>query len=152
MCVTEIPDNMSAVKVLADDAQFQAELSSAGSKLVVVDFTASWCGPCRRALPQLQRLASEMKDEPVTVLAVNTLERDLPDRDEKIRTVIRETGLNVSVLLDEDNAAAAAWEVSGIPATFVVGKDGRIWSSHVGAGPDYFEQLREEVIAALASS
>merc|ERR1711973_242470 len=59
MCVTEIPENMSAVKVLADDGQFQSELSSAGSKLVVVDFTASWCGPRKRIAPFYDELSAK---------------------------------------------------------------------------------------------
>ena len=60
MCITELPsDNMSSVKQMQDDSQFQAELAAAGSKLVVVDFTASWCGPCKRIAPFYDELSSK---------------------------------------------------------------------------------------------
>ena len=60
MCVTEIPtENMTAVKQVQDEGQFQTELASAGSKLVVVDFTASWCGPCKRIAPFYDELSGK---------------------------------------------------------------------------------------------
>eukprot|EP00088_Acartia_fossae_P059851 TRINITY_DN71565_c0_g1_i1.p1 TRINITY_DN71565_c0_g1~~TRINITY_DN71565_c0_g1_i1.p1 ORF type:complete len:287 (-),score=72.50 TRINITY_DN71565_c0_g1_i1:75-935(-) len=50
---------MSAVKIMQDDSQFQSELAAAGSKLVVVDFTASWCGPCKRIAPYFDEMSSK---------------------------------------------------------------------------------------------
>ena len=50
------------VKVLADDGQFESELSSAGSKLVVVNFTASWCPPCKRIAPFYDQLSAKYSE------------------------------------------------------------------------------------------
>ena len=72
MCITDFPTTtMSAVKVVPEDSSFQAELASAGSKLVVVDFTATWCGPCKRIAPFFDELST--KYDRAVFLKVNPL-------------------------------------------------------------------------------
>ena len=126
------------------------DLARLRGRVVVVDFWATWCGPCRRALPQLQTLADEMAEEPVTVLTVDCFERTsgaaLRDA---VSKMVKDLDLRLPVLLDEQGDVARAGGVRGIPATFVIDPQGRISASHTGAGPDYLQQLREDVVSAL---
>ena len=129
------------------------ELAEQRGKVVILDFWASWGGPCRKALPRLDRLATEMQEAglPVTVLTINTSEQE---RDPGRRTAFvlaqREAiGFSLPVGIDIDGAAARAWGDNALPTTIIIGPDGVLSSIHKGAGPDYEQMLEEEVRGLL---
>jgi peroxiredoxin len=95
---------------------------------VILDFWATWCGPCRKALPALQELATEFGDD-VTVLTVSI---DDPRSRSKIGSTMRSLGLKMPVLLDSDKSIASLYRVVSVPSTFLIASDGTIAKVHSG--------------------
>ena len=95
---------------------------------VILDFWASWCGPCRKALPALQELAIEHADD-VTVLTISI---DDPRSRSKIGATMRSLGVKLPVLLDGDKTVASLYRVSSVPSTFLIAADGSIAAVHNG--------------------
>jgi len=100
--------------------------------VVVLDFWASWCSPCKRAMPGIQKLHDTFKDKPVKVFGVNCRERG---RNQRALAYIKQKGYTYPQLLDGD-AAAIAYGVRGIPAFYVIGKDGKILGTTSGFNPN----------------
>ena len=118
----------------------QVKLSDLKGQVVVLDFWASWCPPCREALPHLGRLYGENQDG-VKVLAVNTGEQA-----DAARAFVQAQNLqNLTVLLDPDNSVAQRYGVSSIPTTVVIGPDGKVQRTFVGLGPDTFSEIKQTV-------
>jgi thiol-disulfide isomerase/thioredoxin len=117
------------------------DLADLRGKVVVVNFWATWCPPCRREMPSLERLRRALPE--VAVMAV--------DVGEDVDTVFAFTGTlepapEFPILLDRDSAALQAWRVKGLPSTFVVGPDGSLAYRAVGGRefdhPEVLAQLR----------
>jgi thiol-disulfide isomerase/thioredoxin len=139
--------------VLSDFDRSALDLSSLRGEVVVVDFWAVWCPPCREALPDLHAVAAWAKEQglPVRVLAVNTYENGV-SREDKIKTARdfwTRAGHTLPVLMDDSNDVAEAWGVRGIPATFVIGPDGVVVAEHSGYNATYAEELKAEILKAL---
>lgn len=90
-------------------------------KVTLVNFWASWCGPCVEEIPALNRLREHMKDRPFELISINYAEKP-----QQIREFLNMVKVDFPVLLDEDGSYSAKWNVLVYPATFVVATDGNI--------------------------
>ena len=90
-------------------------------KVVLINFWATWCEPCRAEMPSMDRLRSSLKGKPFEVLAVNLAEP--LSRIEKFTAAMP---LSFPLLRDRDGAVGKAWRARLLPASFLVGRDGRI--------------------------
>lgn len=130
---------LSPKLLLADMDGKTVDLAALRGRVVVVNFWATWCPPCRREFPSLGRLQKLFKPEDLTVVAVNVGEN--PD------TIFTFAGNpEIAVLLDRDSKAMADWPVKGLPTTFVIDRQGRIALRAVGGrefdDPAILAQLR----------
>jgi thiol-disulfide isomerase/thioredoxin len=121
-------------------------LASLKGSVVVLDFWATWCPPCRESMPHLDKLQEEFAGR-AHVLAVNVREDA-----ELVRKFLKDNNLSVRVLLDPAGNAAERFGVRGIPQTVIIGKNGAVQNVIVGFGPDTAATLRDEVSKALATN
>ncbi len=98
-----------------------------GKEIVILDFWASWCGPCRQSMPIIEEVAAAYKDKGVVLYAVNQEEPPAT-----IQKFLAAQKLNVTVALDKDSAVGAQYGATSIPLTVIVGKDGTVQAVHVG--------------------
>jgi peroxiredoxin len=122
------------------------KLSSYAGRVVVVDFWATFCGPCRQELPALEALRVRYPE--VVVLAVSI---DDAESDDAVREVARDLHLGFPVLRDTTGRVAFTYMKHAMaPLTAIVGRDGRIRAIHHGYAPSLAAPLEHEMQAALA--
>lgn len=120
-------------------------LSDYRGKVVLLDFWATWCGPCKKVMPIMEELANEYKDKGVVLIAV-----DLRESPQTIRSFLQEQGLHPTVALDKDGTIANSYGAKAIPQTVIIGKDGTVQAVHVGSIPNLKEILKKELDDLLA--
>jgi thiol-disulfide isomerase/thioredoxin len=96
-------------------------------KVVLVNFWATWCGPCRDEMPSIQELKRKLAGRPFVVLAVN-----LDEPESRVRKFLKEVRVDFTVLLDPERKVSKVWDARILPASFIVGADGRIRYSLIG--------------------
>lgn len=129
--------------VLADIDNKKRRIKDLRGKVVLVNFWATWCPPCRQEMPSIERLSKVLKGEDFAILAVNVAEN--------LDTVFSFTGTldpvpTFPIVFDKDGSVLKAWPVRGLPTTFVLDKQGRIAYRVVGGrefdNPAILAQIR----------
>jgi len=106
-------------------------LSSYIGNVVILDFWATWCGPCRMGIPEFVRLYKEYKDKGLVMIGINL---DRGGR-EAVLDFIRETGMNYPVVYGTSQVTVDYGGIRGIPAAFIIDRKGNIVNSLVGYRP-----------------
>jgi len=107
--------------------EFNTILSENRGKAVIVNFWASWCGPCRREAPAFQRVHDEMNDEGVLMIGVNS-----GDTVPGAIGFIEEFSITYTNVVDNTNVIADSYQVKGLPTTFFFDKEGNVVDTAVG--------------------
>lgn len=128
---------------LADGSTFT--LSEQSGKVVLLNFWATWCGPCVGEMPAFEKLYKEYGDE-VAVLAVNCLEDE-----ETVRQFIAENGYTFPIAFDVEGVVNMKYPTDGIPYTLVIGKDGTVQDIYVGAADadTQYQEYKSAIDSAL---
>jgi cytochrome c biogenesis protein CcmG, thiol:disulfide interchange protein DsbE len=121
---TALPAAAAPALELRDMAGKVHRLSDYRGKVVLINFWATWCEPCRDEMPSLQKLRQRMESQAkgsFVVLALNHAENDI-----RVGTFLRQYPLDFPVLLDPFSEAWRAFKPGLLPASFLVGRDGRL--------------------------
>jgi thiol-disulfide isomerase/thioredoxin len=140
----------SAALALAGSTCFGAtleslDLNSFRGKVVLVDFWASWCAPCKESFPWMQQVLSRYADRGLVVVAVNL------DRDRRLaEQFLGSLNPTFPIVFDPQARLAEHFKVSGMPASFYVDRSGAVRFSHIGFRPNEREDAERELAALLS--
>ena len=124
-------DPFTAPAMRLDDLDGQPyDLEEDRSAVVFVHFWASWCGPCRREMPAIQRMWNQLEAEGLRIALVNTAEDE-----ETVFSFLAGHAPDIRPLMDRDGQRTEAWQPRGLPATYLVDRDGRVRYQVLGGRP-----------------
>jgi len=123
------------------------KLSDYQGKVVMLDFWATWCGPCRIEIPGFVQLQKQYGGQGLAIIGIS-----MDDDSQPVVDFYKELHMNYPVAVGNDRLGELYGGVLGLPTTFLIGRDGRIYAKHVGATDlDVFEAEIKQLLAMSAN-
>ena len=130
--------------VLKSSSGENMRLSEFRGDVVMINFWATWCGPCRQEMPLLDELYSRYQRVGFNLLGVN-----IDDDSSRAMAMIDELGVSFPVLFDDRKEVSKLYEVGAMPVTVIVDRAGQVRYVHQGYKPGYEEMYLDQVRALL---
>jgi thiol-disulfide isomerase/thioredoxin len=118
------------------------DLKDYKGQVVLVQFWATYCGPCRQEMPSMNKMMTKMGDIPFTILAV-----DMGETEAEVKQFVSEVKPDFTILMDEEGTSIADWRVFAAPSNFIVGPDGKIKYTLFGGVEWDSDELVEKIKA-----
>lgn len=121
VAATEAPD------IKLPGLQSEVELDALAGKVVYLDFWASWCKPCVKSFPWMKEMKVSYQALDFEILAINL------DKDRKLADAfLKKMQVNFLVGFDPEGSTAVSYQLRGMPSSFLIGRDGKIYATHIG--------------------
>jgi peroxiredoxin len=133
-------DSLPACALSAVDGRRAVDLGEYKGKVLYLDFWASWCGPCAKSFPFMNRLHEEFGGKGLAIVGVN-LDENLEDA----QAFLAQHPASFTIAADKGEQCARQFDVKAMPSTYLVGRDGIIREVHLGFRGDEGKALREAV-------
>jgi thiol-disulfide isomerase/thioredoxin len=123
------------------------QLEKLKGKVIVLDFWATWCGPCMQTMPLLDQMMAEFDSSKVQLYAVN-----IQEAKNRINLALSRLKIDPEVLLDEEGEVGNAYQANAIPQTVIIDAEGNVVKVFVGGGAGVVNQIRNALVDHLETS
>ena len=128
----------------ADEPNSTLDIDAFRGQVVVVDFWASWCVPCRRSFPWLNSMHEKYADNGLVIIGVN-VDKERADAS----GFLQEYPARFRISYDPEGRLAEQYGVEGMPSSFVIGRDGQLMNKHLGFKVRKQQEYEAAIVAAL---
>lgn len=135
---------MSQLPAARAETDANLDLADYRGRVVVMDFWASWCVPCRRSFPWLNTMSEKYADDGLVIIGVNV------DRERReAEDFLAEFPARFRIHYDPEADLARQFDVQGMPSSFIIGRDGNVRNSHIGFKVRRQDEYEAAIVAAL---
>ena len=145
-CVAGVTQAVAAEPVMAPDFALKSDsgrnlrLREMRGQVVMINFWATWCGPCREEMPKLQQLYDKYRNTGFILLGIN-----IDDNSANAVRMARKLGVTFPVLFDQGKVVSKLYQVDAMPSTVLIDRDGKTRYRHRGYKSSYEDTYQTEI-------